>query len=210
MKFSINSCKGESKHSLQLTNWTGFYSFGPPHVHQPHILRSLKQLESKAFPCFFPRLSALATMLPRNSLFILVLSIITPLCYVSSNAVLLPYLDLLKAAIPTVKGALHSVTGAVGANLTYDYVIVGGGTAGNTIGSRLAKAGFTVAIIEAGIFHELSNPVLSTVPSGYGAIIGTDTGNVNHPVDWGIVTTPQAGANNRRLHYTQGRCFGGS
>ncbi|KAE8308099.1 putative GMC oxidoreductase [Aspergillus transmontanensis] len=102
------------------------------------------------------------------------------------------------------------VNSAVGVESTYDYVIVGGGTAGNTIGSRLAEAGLSVAIIEAGSFYEIESPLKSTIPAGYNLLVGSDPENVNVPVDWGIVTVPQAGANGRKLHYAQGKCFGGS
>lgn len=34
--------------------------------------------------------------------------------------------------------------------------------------------------------------------------------NANPLVDWGFVTTPQAGANNRTLHYARGKTLGGS
>ncbi|KAE8378264.1 choline dehydrogenase [Aspergillus bertholletiae] len=100
--------------------------------------------------------------------------------------------------------------GAIGVESTHDYVIVGGGTAGNTIGSRLAAAGVSVAIIEAGSFYEIESPLHSTIPAGYNLLVGSDPENVNQPVDWGIVTVPQSGANDRRLHYAQGKCFGGS
>ncbi|GAB1202564.1 hypothetical protein APSETT445_001182 [Aspergillus pseudonomiae] len=119
-------------------------------------------------------------------------------------------LDLLKSTVPTLKGKLGTLMGVIGVESTYDYVIVGGGTAGNTIGSRLAEAGLSVAIVEAGSFYEIESPLKSTIPAGYNLLVGSDPENVNVPVDWGIVTVPQAGANGRRLHYAQGKCFGGS
>lgn len=47
--------------------------------------------------------------------------------------------------------------GMPGVNATYDYVIVGGGNAGNTLAARLALDGanYTVAVIEAGTFYEI-------------------------------------------------------
>ncbi|KJK63891.1 GMC oxidoreductase [Aspergillus parasiticus SU-1] len=138
----------------------------------------------------------------------LVLSI--PLSWVASYGLLQPALNLLKSTVPTLKGKLGTLIGAVGVESTYDYVIVGGGTAGNTIGSRLAEAGLSVAIIEAGSSYEIESPLKSTIPAGYNLLVGSDPENVNVPVDWGIVTVPQAGANGRKLHYTQGKCFGGS
>lgn len=48
---------------------------------------------------------------------------------------------------------IGSSFGLAGQNATYDYVIVGGGTAGNTLAYRLANDGrYSVAVIEAGSF----------------------------------------------------------
>lgn len=48
---------------------------------------------------------------------------------------------------------------------TYDYVIVGGGTAGLVMARRLAaNASFTVAVIEAGGFYEMDNGNFSEIP----------------------------------------------
>lgn len=48
--------------------------------------------------------------------------------------------------------------GNVGENGTYDYVIIGGGTAGFTIAMRLAEnESLSVAVIEAGDFYEKDN-----------------------------------------------------
>lgn len=49
----------------------------------------------------------------------------------------------------------------------YDYVVVGGGTAGLTLATRLAEnASITVAVIEAGGFYEFDNGNFSEIP-GY-------------------------------------------
>lgn len=56
--------------------------------------------------------------------------------------------------------------GIPGVNATYDYVIVGGGTAGLAIATRLAQnANFTVAVVEAGSFYEMDNGNQSQIPS---------------------------------------------
>ena len=75
---------------------------------------------------------------------------------------------------------------------TYDYVIVGGGTAGLTIAARLAEnKNLRVAIVEAGGYYEQTVGNLSTVP-GYAAYnVGTDINDTN-AIDWGFVTEPQA------------------
>ena len=50
--------------------------------------------------------------------------------------------------------------------VTYDYVVVGGGTAGLVTARRLAaNSSFTVAVIEAGGFYELDNGNYSEIPA---------------------------------------------
>ncbi|KAI0600487.1 glucose-methanol-choline oxidoreductase [Biscogniauxia sp. FL1348] len=106
---------------------------------------------------------------------------------------------------------LGSSFGLPGDNATYDYVIVGGGTAGLTVAARLVeqKAG-SVAVIEAGSFYELGNGNLSQIPGNDGAFTGKGVHDWQPLVDWGYLTTPQEGAYNTTLHYTQGKVFGGS
>ncbi|KAL8840971.1 MAG: hypothetical protein Q9176_003543 [Flavoplaca citrina] len=124
---------------------------------------------------------------------------------------------LLVQAVPagTVQlvGKRNNITqafGVPGINATFDYVVVGGGTAGITIASRLAAdPSITVAVIEAGGFYEAAGNT-SIVPAYTTLYSGTDPADTNPAVDWGDVTVPQAGANNRRLHYAQGRTLGGS
>ena len=63
---------------------------------------------------------------------------------------------------------LGSHFGVPGIPATYDYVIVGGGTAGLVVARRLAaNASFTVAVIEAGGFYETDNGNFSQIP-GFG------------------------------------------
>ena len=76
-------------------------------------------------------------------------------------------------------------------NATYDYVVVGGGTAGLTIATRLAEKG-TVAVVEAGSFYEISNSNYSQIPAYDAEFTSKDRNDVNPLIDWGFVTTPQA------------------
>ena len=84
-----------------------------------------------------------------------------------------------------------SFFGLPGLNATYDYVIVGGGTAGLTVASRLAEnTSQSVAVIESGNISEISNGNNSQVPAYSLRGIGGDE-YVNSWVDWGLETVEQ-------------------
>lgn len=77
--------------------------------------------------------------------------------------------------------------GTPGRDAKFDYVIVGGGTAGLTIATRLAEnPSLSIAIIEAGGFYEQEDGNLSVVPAYDAISLGSTV------VDWNFVTTPQA------------------
>ena len=96
-------------------------------------------------------------------------------------------------------------------NATFDYVVVGGGTAGLTIANRLSESGqHTVAIIEAGSFYELSNSNLSQIPRYVWSGAGLTFDDVNPLVDWNFRTEPELGIGGKRIHYPRGRTLGGS
>ncbi len=109
--------------------------------------------------------------------------------------------------IPATSGAIQ---GLLGRDQEFDFVVVGGGTGGNAIGYRLAEAGFSVAIVEAGTFFEFSKPGFSTIPGLDVLFVGSDSAEALSPADWKFQTTPQQGANNRKLQIAQGKCVGGS
>ena len=78
-------------------------------------------------------------------------------------------------------------------NATYDYVIVGGGTAGLALATRLAEdSSLSIAVIEAGGFYEVDDGNISTTPAYDIFFSGTSPSDVNPKVDWGFVTEPQA------------------
>ncbi|KAI1381390.1 glucose-methanol-choline oxidoreductase [Hypoxylon crocopeplum] len=105
---------------------------------------------------------------------------------------------------------LGSSFGIPGNNANYDYVIVGGGNAGLTLASRLVeqKAG-SVAVIEAGTFYETVNGNVSQIPGTAATYVGKDKNDWQPMVDWGYITTPQAGAFDGELHYPRGKTLGG-
>ena len=124
---------------------------------------------------------------------------------------------LLVAPVEAIQFPLHNDFSFPGrsfgipGNATYDYVVVGGGTAGNAVATRLAKNGsYSVAVVEAGGFYEADNGNLSTVPAYANFFVGADPEDVNPRVDWGIVTEPQAAMHDRRIHIARGKCLGGS
>ena len=92
---------------------------------------------------------------------------------------------------------------------TFDYVIIGGGTAGLVMASRLSEnPALQIAVIEAGGSYEVNNPVYSTTPGLDGVGIGASPSSTNS-IDWNFVTQPQSCLNNRQVHYARGKCLGG-
>ncbi|KAL8722177.1 MAG: hypothetical protein Q9225_001273 [Loekoesia sp. 1 TL-2023] len=109
------------------------------------------------------------------------------------------------------RSLLGSSFGVPGNNVTYEYIIVGGGTAGLTLATRLAEQqSGRVAVIEAGSFYEIGNGNISQIPAGDGTYAGTAKDDWQPLVDWGYVTTPQAGLLGNAIHYARGKCLGGS
>ncbi|QDS75323.1 hypothetical protein FKW77_001781 [Venturia effusa] len=84
--------------------------------------------------------------------------------------------------------------GIPGVNASYDYIVIGGGTAGNTIAARLAQnSSISVAIIEAGGFYQIENGNGSVIP-GLSRLqsVSADVNDTQPLIDWGFATTPQA------------------
>ncbi|KAL8939134.1 MAG: hypothetical protein Q9216_003527 [Gyalolechia sp. 2 TL-2023] len=120
-------------------------------------------------------------------------------------------LNLLTFANGGLGQVLGSSFGLPGTNASFDYVVVGGGTAGLAIATRLASdPTISVAVIEAGGFYEIDNGNRSTVPGYSSFYTGADPQNYQPLIDWGFVTEPQEGAAQRRIHYARGKTLGGS
>ncbi|RAL63856.1 hypothetical protein DID88_003499 [Monilinia fructigena] len=92
------------------------------------------------------------------------------------------------------------------------YLVVGGGTAGLVIASRLADVA-SVGVIEAGGFYEQDNGNYNIVPFG-SLQMPLAYSAEDYPkqplVDWDLFSIPQTNAGNRRIHYAQGKTLGGS
>ena len=85
---------------------------------------------------------------------------------------------------------------------TYDYIIVGAGSAGCTLANRLSEdSKATVLVIEAG--GSDSDPLIH-IPLGWGKIL------FNRLHDWGYFTEPEPELNNRKVECARGKVIGGS
>lgn len=87
-------------------------------------------------------------------------------------------------------------------NTHFDYLILGGGTAGLVIASRLSEdPSITVAVIEAGDF-ERNNPNVTDTTQ---LALASKT-----RVDWQYESAPQIYADNQSLIWSAGKGVGGS
>ncbi|MEO1470807.1 MAG: GMC family oxidoreductase N-terminal domain-containing protein [Pseudomonadota bacterium] len=89
--------------------------------------------------------------------------------------------------------------------MQYDYVIVGGGSAGSVLASRLSEdPKVTVCLLEAG---GGGNGLLVRLPLGVYAMAPGKPFKINN---WAFETTPQPGLNGRRGFQPRGKTLGGS
>ncbi|QKX53801.1 uncharacterized protein TRUGW13939_00881 [Talaromyces rugulosus] len=85
---------------------------------------------------------------------------------------------------------------------SYDFVIIGGGTAGLVVASRLSEDPSTsVLVLEAGA--DLTADTRVNIPIFYAALLGSEA-------DWKFHSAPQLGLNGRVLGPNQGKALGGS
>ena len=87
-------------------------------------------------------------------------------------------------------------------NTSFDYVIVGGGSAGCVLASRLSEdPKVSVCLLEVG---GPDKSLLIHMPAGVVAMVPTKINN------WAFETVPQAGLNGRRGYQPRGKTLGGS
>ena len=85
----------------------------------------------------------------------------------------------------------------------YDFVIIGGGSAGCTLAARLSEdPAVTVCLLEAG---GANKELLVRMPAGVGSLI-----KAKGKHNWGFWTEPEPHMDNRRLWWPRGRGLGGS
>ena len=86
---------------------------------------------------------------------------------------------------------------------TFDYIIVGAGSAGCVLANRLsADPAVKVCLVEAG---KKDSALMVRMPAGVGQLLQGEG-----PYNWGFNTEPQKHMNGRRLYWPRGRGWGGS
>lgn len=98
------------------------------------------------------------------------------------------YVDLIAG-----QGLLGSHFGIPFFNASFDYVVVGGGTAGLALATRLAQNDSnSVAVIEAGGWSEFDNGNLTAIPADSSYWVGKSPTERNPLIDWEIYTEPNS------------------
>ncbi|KAF8958583.1 GMC oxidoreductase [Flammula alnicola] len=89
------------------------------------------------------------------------------------------------------------------ANKSFDYVVVGGGTAGLVLAARLSEdASVTVLVLEAG--RAILNDPKIDLPGQFGVTLG------DPQYDWAFPTVKQKNSNNRESIWSRGKGLGGT
>ncbi|KAK0460531.1 alcohol oxidase [Desarmillaria tabescens] len=111
-------------------------------------------------------------------------------------------LSLLVLCSTSIQAAIYEKLEEL-ATLDFDYIVIGGGTAGNVLANRLTEEpAISVLVLEAG--GSTADVLLSQVPFFCPQITpGT-------PWDWNFTTTPQPGLNGRSISLPRGYGLGGS
>lgn len=101
-----------------------------------------------------------------------------------------------------MSGLVQKVKETIMGDESYDYVIVGGGTAGPVVACRLAEdSNNQVLLLEAGKDSAEMDSM---------HMAGAWTTNHSGETDWNIITPPQEGLKGRQCHVPRGKFLGGS
>src|SRR5579863_4855040 len=104
--------------------------------------------------------------------------------------------------ILAIYGNENGIMAAVLPSATFDYIIVGAGSAGCVLANRLTASGrHRVLLLEAG-GHDRN--IWIHIPLGYGKLFS------NPKVNWLYSTEPEPELNNRRVIQPRGKVMGGS
>ncbi|KZP26337.1 GMC oxidoreductase [Athelia psychrophila] len=95
------------------------------------------------------------------------------------------------------------------ANTEFDYIIIGGGTSGLAVASRLTEdPSIVVGLIEAGVYHYDAPLVYTPRLTMVVELAGDAIGNTSY--DWSYMTVPQPGLAGREIATARGKMLGGS
>ncbi|XP_006458797.1 hypothetical protein AGABI2DRAFT_177008 [Agaricus bisporus var. bisporus H97] len=116
----------------------------------------------------------------------------------------LTLVSTLLLVLPSVlSGGIFESIDDLPSDVTYDFLIVGGGTAGPVVARRLAEnPNNNVLLLEAGPSHV--NVLATQVPG-----LMLDVINPANGFDWNYTTTPQSTLNQRSIDYSRGFILGG-
>ncbi|WP_410209398.1 GMC family oxidoreductase [Aquirhabdus sp.] len=93
-------------------------------------------------------------------------------------------------------------TAAASRDTEYDYIVIGGGSAGSVLAGRLTEdPSLSLCLLEAG---GGGNSWMVNTPVGAVVIMPTKMNN------WALETVPQSGLNGRKGYQPRGKCLGGS
>ncbi|KAF8526922.1 GMC oxidoreductase [Hysterangium stoloniferum] len=105
-------------------------------------------------------------------------------------------------SVVATSGDIDPAAPLVGIQHNYDYIIVGGGTAGCVLAYRLSEdPNVTVLVVESGGNNE--DQLFSKIPTLFSKMFKSDA-------DWAYYTEPQEALDNRKLFWPRGKLLGGS